>query len=92
VPKAVNRKSVQGKINYKLHETLHKFPKTKEHGPDEYCSPKELAFQYRKIPMQELGWARQEFISQLYKSLHPLALLKHKRVRNRLAFQQPLLN
>jgi pyruvate,water dikinase len=71
-------KVYQGNIKYKLHETsFGEFPKTKTPIMMNIGSP-ELAFQYCKIPNAGVGLARQEFIINNYIKVHPLALLKHK--------------
>jgi pyruvate,water dikinase len=75
-------KVYNGKINYKLHETAYtEFPKTKTPVLMNIGSP-ELAFQYRKIPNAGVGLAREEFIINNYIKVHPLALLKHKELKD----------
>ena len=75
-------KIYDGKINYKLVETAFKeFPKTKTPIMMNIGSP-ELAFQYRKIPNAGVGLARVEFIINNYIKVHPLALLKHRDLKD----------
>jgi pyruvate,water dikinase len=75
-------KVYKGKINYKLHETAYtEFPTTKTPVLMNIGSP-ELAFQYRKIPNAGVGLAREEFIINNYIKVHPLALLRHKDLKD----------
>lgn len=72
-----------GKIDYTLHETAYdEFPKTQTPIMMNVGSP-ELAFQYRKIPNAGVGLARQEFIINNYIKVHPLALLKHRELKDK---------
>ena len=76
-------KVYQGSINYKLHETAYDaFPKTNTPIMMNVGSP-ELAFQYRKIPNAGVGLAREEFIINNYIKVHPLALLKHRELKDK---------
>lgn len=75
-------KIYKGKIKYKLVETAFKeFPKTKTPIMMNIGSP-ELAFKYRKIPCSGVGLAREEFIINNYIKVHPLALLKHRDLKD----------
>ena len=75
-------KIYKGKINYQLTETdFEAFPKTQTPILMNVGSP-ELAFQYRKIPNKGVGLARQEFIINNHIKVHPLALLKHKELKD----------
>ncbi len=76
-------KVYDGAIKYTLHETaFDEFPKTETPIMMNVGSP-ELAFQYRKIPNAGVGLAREEFIINNYIKVHPLALLKHRDLKDK---------
>ncbi len=76
-------KVYKGKIDYRMNETAYSdFPSIKTPVMMNVGSP-ELAFQYSKIPNAGVGLARQEFIINNHIKVHPLALLKHKDLKDR---------
>ncbi len=75
-------KIYDGTIKYTLKETaFSEFPKTQMPIMMNIGSP-ELAFQYRKIPNNGVGLAREEFIINNHIKVHPLALLNHKQLND----------
>ena len=76
-------KVYKGKIDFKMVETAYSdFPAIKTPVMMNVGSP-ELAFQYSKVPNAGVGLARQEFIINNHIKVHPLALLRHKDLRDR---------
>ena len=76
-------KVYKGKINFKMIETAFSdFPSIQTPVMMNVGSP-ELAFQYSKIPNAGVGLARQEFIINNHIKVHPLALLRHKDLNDR---------
>ncbi len=76
-------KVYKGKIDFKKKETAYSdFPSIKTPIMLNVGSP-ELAFQYSKIPNAGVGLARQEFIINNHIKVHPLALLKHRDLKDR---------
>ena len=70
-------------IDFRMNETAYSdFPSIKTPVMMNVGSP-ELAFQYSKIPNAGVGLARQEFIINNHIKVHPLALLKHKDLKDR---------
>ena len=43
-----------------------------------------LAFRFSHIPNSGVGLAREEFIINNYIGIHPMALLKHKKLKDRI--------
>jgi pyruvate,water dikinase len=76
-------KVYNGKIDFRMIETAYSdFPSIKTPVMMNIGSP-ELAFQYSKIPNAGVGLARQEFIINNHIKVHPLALLRHKDLKDR---------
>ncbi len=75
-------KIYKGRIHYKIKETAYSdFPVTKTPIMMNIGSP-ELAFQYSRIPNAGVGLAREEFIINNHIRAHPLALLKHRQLKD----------
>ena len=75
-------KVYDGLIPFKLKKTkLDNLPKTKTPIMLNVASP-DLAFKFAKIPNSGVGLAREEFIINNYIQAHPLALLKHKKLKD----------
>ena len=69
-------------IPFKLKKTkLDNLPKTKTPIMLNVASP-DLAFKFAQIPNAGVGLAREEFIINNYIQAHPLALLKHKKLKD----------
>ena len=76
-------KVYNGKIEFRMIETPYSdFPSIETPVMLNIGSP-DLAFQYSKIPNAGVGLARQEFIINNHIKVHPLALLKHKDLKDR---------
>ncbi|MEC9208868.1 MAG: phosphoenolpyruvate synthase [Bacteroidota bacterium] len=76
-------KVYEGIIPFKLKKTkLNNLPKTKTPIMLNVASP-DLAFKFAQIPNSGVGLAREEFIINNYIQAHPLALLKHKRLKDK---------
>ena len=76
-------KVYEGIIPFKLKKTkLDNLPKTKTPIMLNVASP-DLAFKFAQIPNSGVGLAREEFIINNYIQAHPLALLKHKRLKDK---------
>ena len=75
-------KIYRGIIPFKLKKTkLENLPQTKTPIMLNVASP-ELAFKFAQIPNAGVGLAREEFIINNYIQAHPLALLKHKKLKD----------
>jgi len=75
-------KVYEGIVPFKLKKTkLDKLPQTKTPIMLNVASP-DLAFKFAQIPNAGVGLAREEFIINNYIQAHPLALLKHKRLKD----------
>lgn len=75
-------KVYEGIVPFKLKKTkLDKLPETKTPIMLNVASP-DLAFKFAQIPNSGVGLAREEFIINNYIKAHPLALLKHKRLKD----------
>jgi len=75
-------KVYDGIIPYKLKKTkLDNLPQTKTPIMLNVASP-DLAFKFAQIPNAGVGLAREEFIINNYIQAHPLALLRHKRLKD----------
>ncbi|MEE2953938.1 MAG: phosphoenolpyruvate synthase [Bacteroidota bacterium] len=75
-------KVYNGIIPFRLKKTkLDNLPKTKTPIMLNIASP-DLAFKFAKIPNAGVGLVREEFIINNYIQAHPLALLKHKRLKD----------
>jgi len=75
-------KVYDGIIPYKLKKTkLDNLPQTKTPIMLNVASP-DLAFKFAQIPNSGVGLAREEFIINNYIQAHPLALLRHKRLKD----------
>ncbi len=75
-------KVYEGIVPFKLRKTkLNNLPKTKTPIMLNVASP-DLAFKFAQIPNAGVGLAREEFIINNYIQAHPLALLKHKRLKD----------
>jgi len=75
-------KVYDGLIPFKLKKTkLDNLPKTKTPIMLNVASP-DLAYKFAKIPNSGVGLAREEFIINNYIQAHPLALLKHKKLKD----------
>ena len=76
-------KVYEGIIPFKLKRTkLDKLPQTKTPIMLNVASP-DLAFKFSQIPNAGVGLAREEFIINNYIQAHPLALLKHKKLKDK---------
>jgi len=76
-------KVYMGTIDFRMIQTAYSdFPSIKTPVMMNIGSP-ELAFQYSKIPNAGVGLARQEFIINNHIKVHPLALLKHRDLKDR---------
>ena len=76
-------KVYEGIIPFKVKKTkLDNLPKTKTPIMLNVASP-DLAFKFAQIPNSGVGLAREEFIINNYIQAHPLALLKHKRLKDK---------
>jgi pyruvate,water dikinase len=75
-------KVYEGIVPFKLKKTkLDNLPKTKTPIMLNVASP-DLAFKFAQIPNAGVGLAREEFIINNYIQAHPLALLKHKKLKD----------
>ena len=75
-------KIYDGIIPFKLKKTkLDNLPKTKTPIMLNVASP-DLAFKFAQIPNAGVGLTREEFIINNYIQAHPLALLKHKKLKD----------
>ena len=75
-------KVYEGIVPFKLKKTkLEKLPQTKTPIMLNVASP-DLAFKFSQIPNSGVGLAREEFIINNYIQAHPLALLKHKKLKD----------
>ena len=75
-------KVYDGIVPFKLKKTkLDKLPTTKTPIMLNVASP-DLAFKFAQIPNAGVGLAREEFIINNYIQAHPLALLKHKKLKD----------
>jgi len=75
-------KIYEGLVPFKLEKTeLDNLPKTKTPIMLNVASP-DLAFKFARIPNAGVGLAREEFIINNYIQAHPLALLKHKELKD----------
>tara|TARA_B100001142_G_scaffold328927_1_gene390438 strand:+ start:13030 stop:15453 length:2424 start_codon:yes stop_codon:yes gene_type:complete len=75
-------KVYDGLIPFKLKKTkLDNLPETKTPIMLNVASP-DLAFKFAQIPNAGVGLAREEFIINNYIQAHPLALLKHKKLKD----------
>ena len=75
-------KVYEGLVPFKLEKTeLDNLPKTKTPIMLNVGSP-DLAFKFARIPNAGVGLAREEFIINNYIQAHPLALLKHKELKD----------
>ena len=76
-------KVYNGRIDFRLVETPYsEFPSIETPVMMNVGSP-ELAFRYSKIPNAGVGLARQEFIINNHIKVHPLALQKHRDLKDR---------
>ncbi len=76
-------KVYEGIIPFKLKKTkLDNLPKTQTPIMLNVASP-DLAFKFAQIPNSGVGLAREEFIINNYIQAHPLALLKHKKLKDK---------
>jgi pyruvate, water dikinase len=76
-------KVYEGIVPFKLKMTkLDNLPKTKTPIMLNVASP-DLAFKFSQIPNAGVGLAREEFIINNYIQAHPLALLKHKSLKDK---------
>jgi len=76
-------KVYEGIIPFKLKKTkLDNLPQTKTPIMLNVASP-DLAFKFAQIPNSGVGLAREEFIINNYIQAHPLALLKHKKLKDK---------
>lgn len=72
----------EGIIPFRIKKTkLNNLPRTKTPIMLNVASP-DLAFKFAQIPNAGVGLAREEFIINNYIKAHPLALLKHKRIKD----------
>ncbi len=77
-------KVYQGQIKFRMIETPYSdFPTIETPVMMNIGSP-DLAFQYCKIPNKGVGLARQEFIINNHIKVHPLALLRHKELNDKI--------
>ena len=75
-------KVYEGIVPFELKKTkLDNLPTTKTPIMLNVASP-DLAFKFSKVPNAGVGLARQEFIINNYIQAHPLALLKHKSLKD----------
>jgi pyruvate,water dikinase len=71
-----------GKLLFKIVETrLDELPKIKTRLMLNVASPS-MAFRFSHIPNAGVGLAREEFIINNYIGIHPMALLKHKNLKD----------
>jgi len=76
-------KVYEGIVPFELKKTkLDNLPKTQTPIMLNVASP-DLAFKFSKVPNEGVGLARQEFIINNYIQAHPLALLKHKSLKDK---------
>ena len=76
-------KVYEGIVPFELKKTkLDNLPTTKTPIMLNVASP-DLAFKFSKVPNAGVGLARQEFIINNYIQAHPLALLKHKSLKDK---------
>ncbi len=81
-------KVYEGIIAFEEQETLlDELPKTKTPIMMNVASP-ELAFKFAKIPNAGVGLAREEFVINNYIKVHPLALLRHRQLNDKVLTEQ----